>query len=135
VRFQAPSGRTRASCAAAVLALALAAGAPLEGGAAPAPEMHDVWVGRLLAARQAVEQARARQAANRSLYSRMRHSNARGEKRGELVEERGEAKKALAEAEARLAALLEEARRAGVPPGWVREAMEGFEASPPARAE
>jgi hypothetical protein len=41
-----------------------------------------------------------------------------------LVRERDEAADALAEAERSLEQLLQSARRAGVPPGRVREAME-----------
>src|SRR5262245_22054495 len=41
---------------------------------------------------------------------------------GAVVEERDAAQRALADAEAELAAFLDEARRAGVPPGWLRTA-------------
>jgi hypothetical protein len=52
-----------------------------------------------------------------------------------VVEERDAAQAALPEAERQLAELLEQARRAGVPPGRVREAMAGFVESPAAASE
>ena len=101
--------------------------------AVPKPEEHDAWVDRILAARETVERARERVERSRTAYSRMRHRRKeRGERREERREERDAALEALAAAEQALEALLEQARRAGVPPGWVREAMEGFEKSPAA---
>ena len=55
-------------------------------------------------------------------------------KKIELVQERDEAAAAIAEAENDLEQLLLSARRAGVPPGWIRQAMEP-ESDPADQAE
>jgi hypothetical protein len=62
------------------------------------------------------------------------HRKARGARKEELVEERDEAAAALAKAESDLEQLLLSARRAGVPPGWIRQAMEP-ESDPADQAE
>jgi hypothetical protein len=61
-----------------------------------------------------------------------RHGKIRGDKRKQLTEERDATHQARLDAERALDVLLERARQEGVPPGWVREALEGFETSPPA---
>ncbi|MDJ0849137.1 MAG: hypothetical protein QNK04_12230 [Myxococcota bacterium] len=114
-----------------LLALLLGVGTALAGSVKP--EEKDAWVDRIYAAREGVERARERVERSRTAYSRMRHKRKeRGERRQERREERDAAVEALAAAEKDLEKLLERARRAGVPPGWVREAMDGFEASPAA---
>jgi hypothetical protein len=96
-----------------------------------APGEKELWVRRIRDAREVVEAARARLVEARDTYSRMRHTNkARGEKREAVREGYERAQRELVEAEQGLDAVLERARRAGVPPGWVREALEGFDTSP-----
>lgn len=125
----------------AALALLLAAGLPAVAAGAPAydpapqyvaaPSEKEQWVGMIRDAREVVESARARLVETREAYGRMRHTNkARGEKREEIREAYEKAQRDVEEAEKSLTALLERARRAGIPPGWVREALEGFEVSP-----
>jgi hypothetical protein len=81
----------------------------------------DEWHQTLVDAQDRREKARAR--AESALYryrdSRQRHR--RGPQRAALLAEMEAAEQGLGEAEAELAALLEEARRAGVPPGVLRE--------------
>jgi len=97
----------------------------------PPDSQHAMWLQRLTQARDAVEQAREAAIVSDKAYSRMRSSRKlRGEKREALVDERAQAKLDLVDAERNLDIVLEQARRAGVPPGWVREAMAGFD--PPA---
>jgi hypothetical protein len=63
----------------------------------------------------------------------MRHRRReRGEAKAEIIEEQEAAREAVTQAARGLDALLEEARRAGVPPGWIREAMEDTPADQPA---
>ncbi len=120
----------------ALTAPVVAGNTALQAAAQARPAEHDVWVDRLLEARESVEDARERVAKSRVSYSRMRARNKlRGEKRQELTAERDSAARDIEAAEARLERLLEEARRAGVPPGWIREAMAGFAESPAAAAE
>lgn len=112
-------------------ALQLAAGPRVELAAAASPDQHDDWVDRLLAARRAVEKARRDEAKASTDYGKMRNRGRfRGEKRKEITEQRDRAQQARIDAERALEVLLDEARRERVPPGWVREAMEGFEESP-----
>ena len=61
-------------------------------------------------------------------YRRARHRRKiRGEAKAELVEERSSACEKIGADEKQLEATLEAARRAGVPPGWVREGLAGSE--------
>jgi hypothetical protein len=91
----------------------------------------DEWVDRLTAARREVEKARKHETQSRTTYGRMRgHGKFRGEKRREITEERDRAHQARIDTERELEVLLEQARRQRVPPGWVREALEGFDPSP-----
>jgi len=118
------------------LALALLLAALGWAGSAPAgiPSAHtqvatpadrEAWVQSIRNAREDLASARARYEGARKAYSKMKHHRrARGDRKEALVQERDEAAEALAQAERRLEQLLESARRAGVPPGWVREAME-----------
>ena len=132
------SARGRASSirAARLALVILLAGTATALAAPPGPDEHDAWVDRIHDAREAVEVARKRVETSRAAYSRMRHKRKeRGERKRERAEERDRAVDDLAAAERRLDALLEQARRAGVPPGWVREAMDGFEESPPAAVD
>jgi hypothetical protein len=120
--------------AAALLAAPVAAAAP-DYDPTPqyvtAPGEKDLWVSMIRDAREVVEAARARVIEARDAYSRMRHTNkARGERREAVRASYEQAQRELAQAEQGLDAVLERARRAGIPPGWVREALEGFETSP-----
>ena len=98
---------------------------------APPPDPVDIrsasdreaWVGTIRAAQEAVDEARVRQNEAESGYAKARHKRkARGEAKRTLLNEREDSRNALAEAEAHLAETLRAARRAGVPPGWIREA-------------
>ena len=79
------------------------------------------WQQELREARQALAEARKRHEAAELAYKHMRHHNrGRGAAKAAILAEREEAAGALEEAERRLQELPEEARRAGVPPGWLR---------------
>jgi multidrug resistance efflux pump len=107
----------RIACALA-LALAAAAGAPRAGAGSGG---HAGWQERVQEARDAVEQARARRDAAEDAYDEMRHRKyPRGDARAGVEAERSAAREALTEAQRNLDTLLDQARRAGVPPGWVR---------------
>jgi hypothetical protein len=89
------------------------------------PTDRATWVEAIRDARQVLAAARARYEEARKAYSRMKQRRkARGARREALVQERDAAATALAEAERGLEQLLQSARRAGVPPGWIRQAME-----------
>jgi len=110
---------------AALLALPLAAGAadPLPSDAHIGGPDKAVWVGRVRAAYGTVAEARSRNLRAQEAYTSMRHRpSQRGGEKAAILAERTAAEAALADAEAQLAQVLEEARRAGVPPGWIREA-------------
>ena len=107
----------RIACALA-LALAAAAAAPPAGAGSGGQAG---WQQRVQEARDAVEQARARRDAAEDAYDEMRHRKyPRGDARAAVEAERTAAGEALAEAQRNLDTLLDQARRAGVPPGWVR---------------
>jgi len=81
------------------------------------------WVSRVREAYAAVAEARSRDLLAQEAYTRMRHRpSERGGEKAAILEELTAAKTHLDDAEARLEQVLEEARRAGVPPGWIREA-------------
>ena len=89
------------------------------------------WEQQLGEARRTLAAARERHEAAELAYKRMRHRNReRGAAKAAILAERDEAVRALAEAEQGLEALREEARRAGVPPGWLRADDEETPASP-----
>jgi hypothetical protein len=99
------------------------------------PTDRSTWVQAIRDAREDLASARARYEESRESYSKMkRHGKARGERKEALVQERDAAAEALAAAERSLEELLESARRAGVPRGWIREAMEP-ESDPAAQAD
>ncbi len=90
------------------------------------------WRERIGEARGAVEQAQRRCEAAEAAIQKMRHRRRpRGDAREALFAERDAARAARAQSERALAERLEEARRAGVPPGWLRAA----EAAPAAVPE
>jgi hypothetical protein len=92
--------------------------------AAPARSDDDAdlagWKQRLEQAQQEVVQAREQLAAAHTAYANMRHDRSvRGPEKAKVIAARAESEHALSDAQARLDALREEARRAGVPPAWV----------------
>jgi uncharacterized protein (DUF3084 family) len=85
----------------------------------------DMWVDMIRQASDELGAARARYEKAREDYSRMRsRRKARGAGKEAVMQARDQAALDLAEAERRLKELLESARRSGVPPGWVREALD-----------
>jgi multidrug resistance efflux pump len=101
------------------------AGIPSTRMQVAAPTDRATWVEAIRHAREDLAAARARYEEARKAYSKMKQRRkARGARKEALVRERDEAADALAEAERSLEQLLQSARRAGVPPGRVREAME-----------
>jgi hypothetical protein len=104
------------------LPLALRAADP---PADPDAEERQAWQETLRQARADLASARARYTAADLAYKRMRHRDRdRGGKKAAILAEREAAQGELEAAEARLEALPEEARRAGVPPGWLRFELE-----------
>lgn len=94
------------------------------------PVGQEEWTGRIREARSAVAEARRRHTAAVEAFQKARHRHrARGEAKQELMVERQDSRVALEEAERDLKGLLEEARRNGVPPGWIRDAEEHGPAS------
>jgi hypothetical protein len=111
------------------------AGIPATEMQVATPTDRETWVQAIRDARENLAAARARYEESREAYSKMkRRRKARGEAKQGFVQERDEAAAALADAERSLEELLESARRAGVPPGWIREAMEP-DSGPAAPAE
>lgn len=120
-------------------ALALAALAGMPGASAlprpaeatlPSDADRARWQERVGAARTELERARRRSEAAEEAVQQMRHRRRpRGEAREALFAEREAARAACSDAERALDELLEQARRAGVPPGWLRA-----EDAPPADA-
>lgn len=94
-----------------------AAASPAELGA----EEVDAWRDKLVGARERVDGAREQVATAEVAYREARKRRRRGGERADLLAALTAAEQELAEAEARLPALLEQARRAGVPPGVLRE--------------
>jgi hypothetical protein len=121
----------------AVVAAALAL-PTLTGAAAdpPADEVSyeaqkEMWQARFRAARTAVETQRVRRQEALDAYTQMRHRRReRGDEKQRILEELTASEVALEASENALEELFEEARRAGVPPGWIRTARDD---SPAAR--
>ena len=87
----------------------------------PDASEREAWQERVAEARAAVLRAQQRRTAAETAVDRMRHRrHPRGEAREALFAEREAARLGVTEAERTLEELLEEARRAGVPPGWLR---------------
>ncbi len=112
-------------------ALALALTAAVSFAAAGSPSGKDErerevrvrWQSRHLEALHNLEHARGRYRAATAEYQQMRHRRRiRGERKAQVIAEHDAAREALEEAERVLAEFNEEARRAGVPPGWLRAA-------------
>lgn len=120
-----------------LLAFALAGPAlgatPVQTAAEPSdsPAEREHWVERIRSAQTELGSARERHDRALAAYRQMRHrASVRGAEKAAVMQEREEAKAALSAAESNLEELLESARRAGVPPGWIRDAMEPEPASP-----
>ena len=94
--------------------------APASSTALGAEEIAE-WRQTFLEARERVDGAREQVTVAQQAYRDARKRNRRGAERADLLAAQGAAEQELAEAEAELPALLEEARRAGVPPGVLRE--------------
>ena len=85
------------------------------------PKQRAKWQKRSVDAYRGLAEARQRHDAAVANYSRLRsHNRDRGDARVNALHERAEAEANLAAAETRLESLSEEARKAGVPPGWIR---------------
>ena len=111
------------------------AGIPSTQTQVATPTDRETWVQAIRDAQEDLATARWRYEEARKSYSKMRQRRkARGARKQDLVQERDEAAAALAEAERDMEQLLVSARRAGVPPGWIRQAMEP-ESDPADQAE
>jgi hypothetical protein len=78
------------------------------------------WKQRLEAAEADLAHAREQAAEALEAYAHMRRDRSvRGEEKAKVIAARAQSEHAVADAQARLEALREEARRAGVPPGWL----------------
>ena len=97
-----------------------AAAAPANPAGIGAEEIEE-WRQTLLEARERVDEAIGQVATAEMAYRDARKRKRRGGERADLLAALEAAQAELAEAEAELPALLEEARRAGVPPGVLRE--------------
>jgi hypothetical protein len=87
----------------------------------PSDSDRSAWEMRVRGAREAVARASARRDAAETAYDRMRHRDyPRGKAAAAVEAERSAARAAVEAANRSLEDLLEEARRAGVPPGWLR---------------
>ncbi len=78
------------------------------------------WKQRLEQAEADVVRSREQAAAAHAAYVGMRHDRSvRGEEKAKIIATRAESEHAVLDAQTRLDALREEARRAGVPPAWL----------------
>ena len=108
------------AAALALPALARAADGPRVGEAAYEAQK-DMWQGRFRTAQEEVAAARLRRREAQDAYAQMRHRRReRGEEKQKILEELTASEVALEESEKALKELFENARRAGVPPGWMR---------------
>ena len=121
----------------AVVAAALAI--PTLTGAADDPPADEVsyeaqkemWQARFRTAREAVATQRVRRQEALDAYTQMRHRRReRGDEKQRILEELTASEVALEASENALEELFEEARRAGVPPGWIRTARDDSPAAP-----
>jgi hypothetical protein len=115
--------RTIALALALTAAVSFAAAKRSSGQDEREQQVREQWQSRQLEAIHSVENTRDRYRAASAEYQRMRHRRrARGERKAQVMAELDAAREAVAEAERVLAEFNEEARRAGVPPGWLRTA-------------
>jgi len=93
-------------------------------GVTPAGTDHDAWVERIATAQETMDRANQRYEDAVQAYGLMRHRRrARGERKAAILLEQENARAEVTKATRDLEQTLEAARRAGVPPGWVREAL------------
>jgi len=97
-----------------------AAAAPASSAGIGAEEVEE-WRRTLLEAQERVDEAQADVAEAQLAFRKARQRNRRGGERGDLLAAQQAAEQELADAEAELPVLLDDARRAGVPPGVLRE--------------
>lgn len=123
--------KTSRAMAAGVIAGALAAlvmsfaFAPAPANAEDPPEIKEAFQARYESALIAVANAKARVVASeKALRKARQRDRLKGESRVEIYAEIDAAKIELEAAEAVLATIPEDARQAGVPPGWLREVEE-----------
>ena len=91
------------------------------------------WTERIREARERVQAAQNLYVTTMLSYRKMKHRRrARGEEKLYILTLRKAAESELDAAERNLDTLLEEARVAGVPPGWLRDAMAGPDPAAPA---
>ncbi|MBW2493396.1 MAG: hypothetical protein JRE43_01495 [Deltaproteobacteria bacterium] len=117
--------RTLALCS---IALLVSIGAPDPGCADEVafeaderPEGRKEWRAQLLVANQGVAKAQKRNDAALRTYEIMRHRrHPRGEGKQEIMDELELARQELASAQLELERIEKAARRAGVPPSWLR---------------
>jgi hypothetical protein len=127
----------------AAAAVVLATGALSAVPTAPAQELRDtqedeskVWKQRYRAALEAEQTSRLALAEAEAAYRRGRSRHTlRGDERVAAFERVEALREQHREASRALAALPEEARRAGALPGWLRDARSAFEEDPTGTAE
>ena len=117
-----PSNVPRLGLRTLVITLGLAALLCPALQAAASDALMDAWRTRISAAYQQVADAHQRAETARNTYQDWRQRKyPRGMRKKELVREVDDADRAVLEAEASFAGLLEQARRDGVPPGVLRD--------------
>jgi hypothetical protein len=90
------------------------------------------WQARYRSLLDSVSEAASRYEAAKAVYSKNRQINRkRGDARFDINTELSEAQIELADARVALEDFPEEARRAGVPPGWLREVEDAAGAAAP----
>ena len=110
-----------------------AAGVKTEAPQTQVSPDRDAWVNRIREAREQLTTAQARYATAMRNYGQMMHRRReRGQEKLDVLAAREAARTEVTEAQQRVDALREEARRAGVPPGWLRDAMAGPDPAAPA---
>ena len=127
----------RATALALVLTAAVSFAAPegLSSETQRERAMRMRWQSRQLEATHSVDNARDRYRAASAEYQQMRHRRRiRGERKAQVISELDAAREALDEAERALVEFNQEARRAGVPPGWLRAAQKAPIETGPASA-
>lgn len=114
----------------ATLLVGLSLGLPSYAAAGVTASPHETatsreaWVQRIADAQQTVDAAHTRYAQAIRSYGQMRHRRrARGERKADVLIEQEAARGDVSRATRQLEETLEAARRAGIPPGWVREGL------------
>lgn len=119
-----PATSTARSWITLVLALVAVASLDMIASPAVANELEwRHWQKRNQTTIRSVDHARRRYGSALAAYEKARHRRSvRGEKKKAVLAEREKAQEAWTEAERRLVEFRDEARRAGVPPGYLRDA-------------